>query len=132
MNWTATVLILLLLLGCSTSEPRGLEHDEKVWTSSELNAGKAELDGTSVLLSAYLIHETESYSLWDSHQAFERGDPKACVSLLYGKSVRRQVVKANRRQVLLRGTFARDVTAPNKVYLGLCNYTGLRVTEVIR
>ncbi|TZF87777.1 hypothetical protein [Cognatilysobacter lacus] len=83
-------------------------------------------------MDAYLIHEPENYGLWDSEQAARQGKPSACISLIYPKAIAGQVIASNRRQVRLRGTFVRNVTADSGIYLGLCNYTGLRVAEVLR
>ena len=131
MKWIAIPLVALIAAGCRTPAPPHQQVSSKIWTSSELNANKVEKDGVVVLLSAYLVHEPEAYSLWDSERASEIGDPKACVSLLYPKELKESIVRSNRKQVLLKGRFVRDVTSSGGVFLGLCNYTGLHVTEVI-
>ena len=90
------------------------------------------MHGTEVLVDAYLIHEPENYTLWDNRQAQSKGEANSCISLIYPEKVADAIRQSNRKQVLLRGTFIRDVTADGGVYLGLCNYTGLRVAEVMR
>ena len=90
------------------------------------------MHGVEVIVNAYLIHEPENYTLWDDKQAQSNGDPSSCISLIYPENVADAVRRSNRKQVLLQGTFIRDVTAGGGVYLGLCNYTGLRVAEVLR
>jgi len=90
------------------------------------------MDGVAVVLDAYLIHEPENYSLWDNKQALSKGDPGSCISLIYPEPLSGDVRQVNRKQVRLRGTFLRNVTSEDGVYLGLCNYTGLRVAEILR
>lgn len=127
-------VLLFVLVTASCAAPQRIDTlgTTKVWTSSELNARKNEMDGAEVVLDAYLIHEAENYSLWESKTVWSSGDSSSCVSLIYPRQVSEAVHGANRKQVRLRGTFVRDVTANGGLYLGLCNYTGLRVSEVIR
>lgn len=132
MKVQVLLIALVLVAGCAAQEHRAIQTGIKVWSSSELNARKGELDGTEVVLDAYLIHEPENYALWDNEQASRSGDPHSCISLIYPKHIGQSVRRSNRKQVRLRGTFVRDVTAQGGVYLGLCNYTGLRVVEIVR
>jgi hypothetical protein len=106
--------------------------NDPTWTPSELNMEKAKLDGQVVTLRGYLVHEPEAYAVWDSQEAMEAGDASSCISLLYPASMRSEIVRANRSSVLLVGMFRRNVTAANQVYLGLCNYTGIAVTQIHR
>ena len=118
--------------GCAAPERNPLGPDNRVWSSSELNTRAQEMHGAEVIVDAYVIHEPENYSLWDNKQAQSEGDATSCISLIYPESVSDAVRQSNRKQIRLRGTFLRDVTADGGLYLGLCNYTGLRVAEVLR
>ena len=130
------VLLLLLasalVTSCAALGHHSLGSGSKVWSSSELNSRKQEMDGVEVLVDAYLVHEPENYSLWDNKQAMSKGDSGSCISLIYPEPLAGDIRQSNRKQVRLRGTFLRDVTADGGVYLGLCNYTGLRVAEILR
>ena len=132
MKTHALLLITVLASSCATPEHHSSVPGTKVWTSSELNAKKQEMQGAEVIVDAYLIHEPENYALWDNKEAQSKGDVSSCISLTYPKSASDAVRRSNRKQVRLRGTFVRDVTTDGGLYLGLCNYTGLRVVEVLR
>ena len=132
MKIYALLLTTVLASGCATPEHQSSVPGTKVWSSSELNAKKQEMQGVEVIMDAYLIHEPENYVLWDNKAAQSKGDVSSCISLIYPKSASDAVRRSNRKQVRLRGTFLRDVTADGGLYLGLCNYTGLRVVEILR
>ena len=132
MKVISLLLASALAASCASSGQQSLGPGSKVWSSSELNSMKREMDGVEVLVDAYLIHEPENYSLWDNKQAKGKGDPGSCISLIYPEPLAGAVRQSNRKQVRLRGTFVRDVTADGGVYLGLCNYTGFRVAEILR
>ena len=126
------LLVLMLANGCAAPDHRVPLPVANVWSSSELNARKDEMDGAEIVMDVYLVHEPENYSLWDNEQAWSRGDSSSCVSLIYPQQVSEAVLRSNRKQVHVRGTFVRNVTANGGLFLGLCNYTGLRVSEVMR
>lgn len=102
-----------------------------IYSSSDLNKNKLSLDGQDVILRGYLIHEPGAYAVWNNPQAREEGDVSKCVSLQYSENIRKRVVMANRHYVILKGTFHRNVTKGGGIYSGLCNYTGIAVSEVI-
>jgi len=124
------LIIVLLATGCAAPGSGNAVPEAPAWKSSQLNVRKKEMDGAEVGLDAFLVHEPESYGLWDSEAAWKSGDSSLCISLIYPKGVAEAVHRSNRKQVLLHGTFVRNVTADGGLYLGLCNYTGLRVSGV--
>ena len=126
------LLGMVLVTACASPRPQAPGSSVTVWSSSELNARKREMHGAEVVVDAYLVHEPENYSLWDNKQAQSTGKSSSCISLIYPKNLAAAVRKANRQQVQLRGTFVQNVTADGGLHLGLCNYTGLRVAEILR
>ena len=120
-------LIFLSLGGCANSGQR----DERFGASpSELNAQKTSLDDQRVELRGYLIHEAESYGVWDSLAAMKAGNPSSCLSLLYPMELQSRVISANRKSVRIVGVFHRNVASGVGVRLGLCNYTGIKVEKI--
>ncbi|NCT69189.1 MAG: hypothetical protein GXC76_16290 [Rhodanobacteraceae bacterium] len=108
-----------------------LYSDEAIKYPGELNRDKRIFDGKVVILRGYLIHEPGAYAIWDSLEAMRREDVSGCVSLLYSSELLKIISFANRHYVTVRGIFRRDVTKDGGVFLGLCNYTGIVVSEVI-
>lgn len=121
------LVALVALTSCAHEVP---QSGGALLSPGELNKQKAALDGQVVTLRGYLIHEPEAYAVWDSREAMDNGDASRCISLLYPAHLRDRIVRANRNIVVLKGVFHRNVTATNKVYLGLCNYTGILVAEI--
>lgn len=132
----ATVPVVTLVAGCalrsSTDGFDTLSHATRsdVPLPSDLNAQAKALDGRTVVLRGYLVHKRESYAIWDGEAQLAEGSPEACVSLLYPIELRERVSSANRSSVYIKGVFVRDVTEDGGYYLGLCNFSGVRVSAI--
>lgn len=120
------LLGVLLLPGCAGSPV----SRSTVPLPSDLNAQAKALDGRTVVLRGYLVHEREAYAIWDREAQVAAGSPEACVSLLYPIELRERVSSANRSSVYIKGVFVRDVTKDGSYYLGLCNFSGVRVSAI--
>lgn len=129
MKRSLPFLITLLLSSCASE---ALSVRSPVVTPSELNQRSRELDGLTVTVYGYVIHEREAYGVWDSRDAAKSRSAMKCVSLLYPQEIRRQVAAANRKMTYLRGVFMRDVTKEGGLYLGLCNFSGVLVESINR
>ena len=125
-----------LLTSCATNSMVASEgdivpaHTISTLTPAELNERKRELDGATVRVRAYLVFESEARALWSNAADEANGKASRCTSLLYPSTLEQEVRKFNRQNVVVTGTFQRDVTRPNSVYLGLCNYTGVKVQSI--
>lgn len=122
-----TCVILIAFFGLSLPSCA----DENIYLPSSLNKHKKSLDGQEVTLRGYLIHESAQYAVWDSAEARDDEDVSKCISLLYVNSMRERILNANRHYVTVKGVFQRNVTKGGGVYSGLCNYTGVTVSEII-
>lgn len=99
-------------------------------TPSILNKSKPSFDGHQIVLVGYVVNEPESYAIWDSKKAMLKGDVRMCVSLVYPKSIKSEVLKFNRKTATIYGTFKANVVEPGRVQLGLCNYSGIIVMRI--
>lgn len=120
--------LVVLLAGCVSASP---DVGTSALLPSMLNKQRAEHDGQTVLVRGYLVHEPEAYAIWDSREAMENGDASRCISLLYPANLRDRLIRANRRSVLLRGVFRKNIANKRSVFLGLCNFTAISATEVL-
>lgn len=130
-------LIVAWLLASCAANPKvanggdaALESKISTMTPAELNERKRELDGAIVRVRAYLVYESEARALWTNATDEVRGNASRCTSLLYPSKLENEIRRLNRRNVVVTGIFQRDVTRPNSIYLGLCNYTGITVQSI--
>lgn len=117
-------VLVLSLCSCATHLTDGSV------SPSAANQRKVELDGHPIAVRGYLIHEPEAYALWDSPSAMKNGDASKCVSILYPANLRESIASHNRTMVIIHGVFHRNITSENRIYLGLCNYTGVEVSQI--
>lgn len=117
----------LLLCGCAHSDKMSLASGV---SPSEINAGKSTAENQRIELHGYLVHESESYGVWDSRDAMENGEISACLSLLYPAKIKDEVIRANKKPVRIVGKFRNNVASNSGVRLGLCNYTGVFVEAI--
>ena len=130
MKYKASFFILILFItSCGYKNTR---TNEVSFLPSELNNIRQLQDNKEVSVRGYLIHEPENYSVWDSRKAMKSGNVEKCISLLYASNVQSKIIHANRKYVYLTGVFKQNVIKENKVYLGLCNSTGIQVTDVLK
>jgi len=125
----ALLLSALISMLCGCVGAPAVTNAEAL-SPDELNRRSTELDGAGVVVRGYLVHEAEALGLWDSKAAEEKGEAAKCVSLLYPDSIRQNAIRANRKEVVVRGVFRKDVTANGGLFLGLCNYSGVIVNSV--
>ena len=102
-----------------------------VMRPSELNENKITMDGREILLRGYVIHEPDAYAIWDGIKSKEQEDISRCISLLYSDGLINRIASANRHYVTVKGVFHRNVTKGRGVFGGLCNYTGVVVSEIV-
>lgn len=126
MNINLVVLLLCSVLLCACAHD-GQKPEAFGVTPSEVNAAQSIEDNQRIELRGYLIHESESYGVWDSREAMNAGKVSACLSLLYPARIKEDVIKANRKLVRIVGTFRSNVASNSGVRLGLCNYAGVFV-----
>jgi hypothetical protein len=104
--------------------------EQPILVPSALNHGRLEYDGVPVKVRGYLVSEPEASGLWDSKLDFGTADSSKCISINYPIDQARSIQLANRKEVTLEGTFRKNIMTKGRVYLGLCNVSGIRITGV--
>jgi hypothetical protein len=114
------------LNGCATTPGRPPD----ALLPSELNLQAGQLDGKPVIAFGWLEYGFEKRFLFDNDKARTAAvyEPK-CVSIEVPQSMRSEFEALNHRYVIIRGQFLADL-AQDRVFLGLCNRTGIRVESI--
>lgn len=127
MKTALLMLPFFLVVACA---PKVSKHHE-AWSASELNGMAASRDGAVVRLRGFLVHEKDSYGIWDDEAAFDEGAVTRCVTPLYGESLKTVVASANRATVVVTGRFIGDITQGDIFFYGNCSSTGIQLSEVV-
>src|SRR3954469_7479929 len=103
-------------------------------TPSELNAHPDQYDGKAVHVGGWLSLYFEDYGLWDSRRAHDTERswappwPMSCVSVT--PDVMAKVQKPLSRPAMVDGIFRKHILPSNVISNGICNDTGLEVTNI--
>lgn len=125
MKLVLLMVCLFLVVGCASKY-----NHHATRSPSELNGMATSGNGDVVRLSGFLVHEKDSYGIWDDEAAFNEGAVSRCVTPLYGESLKSAVVSANRMTIVATGHFISDITQGDIFFYGNCSSTGIQLSDV--
>jgi len=117
-----------LLLGCMATASRGAQD---YVGPLELNKNPPSYDHKRVVVKGWLDYGFEKRFLFQSaspEQSNDVNDP-SCTSIEVPETLRATATKLNHQYVLIQGLFLSDL-AGERVFLGLCNKTGVQVESI--
>lgn len=118
---------IVLLSACNL----GVRNYDELHSPSELNSMVKRADGNVVRVRGFLVHEKDSYGIWNDEEAFNTGAVTRCVTPLYGDALKHAVDSSNRTTVVALGTFIADITKGDIFFYGNCSSTGIRLSEIV-
>lgn len=130
------LLILGAIGGCtnnwSKTPPR--EVSTKVgysMTPGDANSVRKRIDGERVVLYGFLRYRDEDFGIWTSEQDFDRNEISQCVTPLATGDIGSRLQELDGQQVRIIGTFEKLFGDDDLIMAGPCNFTGIRVSEIL-